>query len=488
MGACSSLCWQPAQVNLALGPVPAEVDLEDGAAPQKLGIISASFCYCLFAAAGDGAVFIDARPKEEFNRSHVTGAWSLEHLTSKTGGLGDTETAALRARLDLRWAVVLGSAAKPRTDQRVIKVLVLLRQAGIRPTSGQPLILRGGVPEFQRRFSFCMQSASENQIDSPACPAEILQPHWGAKSKFQRPHALYLGSLSCCRQVKAGKRQHPLAALGISVAVRLIPSVAQSDASENVQDLYQGLRFHNVQIEGLRSAAGSERPVAPAAGATLQSQVASEFKQKVRAAVAASSEACALVMQQPTPCLLCGPWSSLTAALCLSKVLPATHTAEELGALVKQRFPSADFDAVALAALSEVTGQHHAGDLRDAAGNQTGPLQPSALPKATLEAEMLCQQIRQRLKDRPKVAEVALGTTRTALEKVLAQPREERFRRLKASNERVTKEIMPNPEVVALLKLAGFGQDSTGDLLLPAAAPLQALRDVLAGIPKAKPV
>jgi len=478
MGACNSLLRQPAQVNVLLGPLQAEVDLKDGAAPQKVGIISVSFCYCLLAAGGDGAVFIDARSKAEFNQSHVFGAWSLEHLTSKTGRPSDSEAAALRARLDLRWAVVLGSDAKPRTDQRVKKVLILLRQAGIRPTSGQPLIMRGGIREFQRRFLICMRSGGEDQKELPALPAEILQPQW-SDGNYQRPRALYLGSLSCCRQVKA-KTLHPLAALGISVVVRLAADI------EDTQELHRGLRFHNISIESVESASAG-RPVAPAAGADLQRQADAEFKRQVRAAVAASNEACALVMQQSQPCLLCGPWSSLTAALCLSKVLPDSYTAEELAAIVKQRFPSSDFDTLALTALSEATGQQEASNLRNA-GNQPGPSQPSPVPQATLEAEMLCQQIRQRLKGQPKVVEVALGTTRTVLEKVLAQPREERLRRLKASNERVAREIMPNPEVLALLKLAGFGLDSSGDLLLPTAAPLQALRDVLAGIPKAKPV
>ena len=63
------------------------------------------------------------------------------------------------------------------------------------------------------------------------------------------------------------------------------------------------------------------------------------------------------------------------------------------------------------------------------------------------------------------------------LEKVLKEPMEERLRHLKASNERVQRELLTHPEAVALLRLAGFEVEASGDLVLAASAPLGKLQE-----------
>ena len=71
----------------------------------------------------------------------------------------------------------------------------------------------------------------------------------------------------------------------------------------------------------------------------------------------------------------------------------------------------------------------------------------------------------------------ALRTVQTVLEKVLAQPREQRLRRLRRTNLRVAHELLAHPEAVALLLLAGWEQVS-GDLVLRSEE-LAPLREVL---------
>lgn len=96
--------------------------------------------------------------------------------------------------------------------------------------------------------------------------------------------------------------------------------------------------------------------------------------------------------------------------------------------------------------------------------------------------EELCNSFRKR--DR-RGAEVALATVRAAIAHVLEKPTEEKFRRLRGSNARVKREVLAHQEAVILLRLCGFVGDGE-DLVLPPAAPLQALRDVLAKMPLAK--
>lgn len=514
MGACSSSFGLEPAGSLAepLEPIPAQVTLDDGAV-QKVGLASASLCYCLLSAPGDRSVFIDARPKTAFARSHPFGAWSLDALLSKSGGPSDSEASALRSRCDLRWAVLFGAESNPLKEAGVLNVLRLLKKSGVRPTSQLPLLLRGGVANFEARFGFCMRGAGEEKAQPlPPCPAELLEPGWAMKGKEKvrrpKPPALYLGSLSCClQQAVAGKAKRlpaPAAALKIAAVVQLVaPDDAGNEEKVDSKDLMRGLRLLQVPVP--TSAGPASQPVgasntdarpaaqvAPPVASTLQEQEAegaARFDQLARAAGTAAGEAAALVMQQTVPCLLCGPWSFLVAALCLAKVLPGPmRSAEELVALVKQRWPAAELDAVALAALGEVLGIRKASSAADvrqagAAGASSQPAQPHCqAPRATTEAEILCNQLRQRLKDDPRSSEVALSTVRTALEKVLGQPREDRLRRLKSSNARVQREIMSHPEAVALLKLAGFASDSSGDLVLSTTASLQALRDVLAGV------
>eukprot|EP00931_Biecheleriopsis_adriatica_P049345 TRINITY_DN28546_c0_g1_i1.p1 TRINITY_DN28546_c0_g1~~TRINITY_DN28546_c0_g1_i1.p1 ORF type:complete len:497 (+),score=108.39 TRINITY_DN28546_c0_g1_i1:66-1556(+) len=492
MGACAS-APRARGLSVQLGPVPAEVSLGDGQAPQKVGLASASLCYCLLAAPGNASVFIDTRPKESFLRSHVAGAWTLhsmlENLSTqeKERGPSESEAAALRSRCDLRWTVLLGGDANPLKDPQVLQVLRLLRQAGVRPTSQQALLLRGGMGEFSRRYTFCMRGKAQDDV-LPPCPAEILEPGWAAGGR-SRPPALYLGSNSCCSKGSVSVKAHPLKVLSMASVVRL---VSPEDAAV-ATDLVRGIKLLNVHVARVSQAEGPT-PVAPSASSIgNEEEAAADFNRVVAAAASAAMEACTLALQQSAPCMLCGPWSSVAAALCLSKVLPGpTRGGEELCALIKQRYPAADFNDAALAALNEALGHRQAASASSvraaaAAGatNQPPSVQPVVLPRAMMEADMLCKQFRERLRHDRSSAEVTLGTIRTALEKVLAQPREERLRRLKTSNARVARELLPHPEAVALLKLAGFANDAAGDLVLPTASSLQALRDVLAGLPAA---
>ena len=82
MGCTSSTTASPGPAALAAArgdPEPRDVALPDGST-LRVGLATDSLAYCLLAAHGDGALFIDVRTREAFNRSHIHGAWWLEHL------------------------------------------------------------------------------------------------------------------------------------------------------------------------------------------------------------------------------------------------------------------------------------------------------------------------------------------------------------------------------------------------------------------------
>jgi len=75
----------------------------------------------------------------------------------------------------------------------------------------------------------------------------------------------------------------------------------------------------------------------------------------------------------------------------------------------------------------------------------------------------------------PLAAQTTLTTLRTVLTNVANHPEDLKYRRLRGTNERLQREVLAHPEAVELLRLVGFVRDGD-DLVLPAAAPLQALR------------
>eukprot|EP00434_Breviolum_minutum_P021694 symbB.v1.2.019149.t1/scaffold1555.1/size186957/3 len=146
----------------------------------------------------------------------------------------------------------------------------------------------------------------------------------------------------------------------------------------------------------------------------------------------------------------------VVAALCLKKIFTSLRTTEELCVFLKDRCPRMALPPVAVLALNLALD---------------GPKSTTSVVSAK---DFACR-IRHRL---GMEAEVPLKTVRVVLEKVLAQPTEERLRRLKASNVRVQRELLAHPEAVALLQLAGF-TSSNGDLVLSSGAALAPLREVL---------
>lgn len=110
----------------------------------------------------------------------------------------------------------------------------------------------------------------------------------------------------------------------------------------------------------------------------------------------------------------------------------------------------------------------------------TGAADAGPAPPGTSYVEELCAKLRKQ-----RGGEAALGTVRAALTHVLEHPTEPKYRRLRGSNKRVKREILSHKEAVLLLRLSGFVADGE-DLELPPAAPLQALRDLLARLPPAK--
>lgn len=470
MGCCTS-GNEAAGEKLAarVDPEHREVVLKDG---SKMGVslVSNSLAYCLLVAHGDGVVFLDNRPRADFDRLHIHSAWSLDPIPAKPGAGGSSETsgpdtetllAAVRGRCNLRSVVIYNEKGSTLGDERVKAVLSLLQEAGARP-KGHPLLLRGGLASFSRRFDFCVCGrGGEKSRALPVCPAELLAPDWGG-----RPNALYLGTEHCVQE-------------------------------PNGIDVLSLLRVRNIiNMSGkpcVRARQGYSIVTLQAASSDDQAQAA------------AARDACAKLQRMSDPCLLYGPASALAAALFLMDVLPkAASSKDEAAAFIRLRFPAADFDTtVAKVALTCAKGQNSStlgpGGPRAAASSAASvPTDtPSAVQPAPVAApagsspnsdkekthvDEVCSRLQKR--DR-RGAEVAFGTIRVVFNNILEHPTEERYRRLKGSNARVRKEVFAYPEAVQLARLAGFVGDGD-DLVLPPPSSLQALRDILSMMPTTK--
>jgi len=77
----------------------------------------------------------------------------------------------------------------------------------------------------------------------------------------------------------------------------------------------------------------------------------------------------------------------------------------------------------------------------------------------------------------PMAAPLALQTLGKLLRNVATQPMEPKFRRLRGSSQRLQQEVLAHPEAVEILRIAGFVAEG-GDMVLHAAAPLEALRQL----------
>jgi len=165
----------------------------------------------------------------------------------------------------------------------------------------------------------------------------------------------------------------------------------------------------------------------------------------------------------------------------LAEALPrVAQSADEAEAYVRLRYPPAGvLDSAARLEVSRVIARK--------AGKKDPMLEEQSNAAAgvgegqqrTGVVQDLYSQLRRRNR---RGAEVALGTIQVALKNILEQPTEAKFRRLKGSNARVQREVLAHPEAVQILRVGGFVTDDQ-DLVLPPAAPLQALREVLAQLP-----
>lgn len=480
-------------------PEVVDVHLGDGGM-VSVGLLSESLAYCMLVGHGDGAIFLDARPRPDYERAHVAGAWCLEGLvcasaaasssttTAPSGaqpgpvglraagaGAGDREVAAwevaLRSRCGLRAVVICGGGgdAGLKRGGDVESILRLLRLAGARPK--EPLyVLRGGVPRFAAsRFKFCLRSSGgEKARPLPHCPAELLAPGWGAWAGVARPHALYFG------------RE---------------PGAAEAEA-------LVALRIRNVIVAGGAAAPGvavvrgASAPVRPRPGGRGAEKL--NDSQADAALLAAATDARAKLQRESAPCLLCGPAAALAAALFLVEVLPApaAQSAEQVTAFLRKRCPLA-------AAGLEVPHVRDSLAAAVAAKRERPPPTLGPSPEATARAPVAppaaadgaysagggaeeppyAAKVHARLLQRdPTGAQAAVATLHTVLGNILARPTEAKLRRLKGSNARVQREVLRHPEAQELLRLAGWVRDGE-DLWLPETSPLQALRDVLAALP-----
>ncbi|CAE7507085.1 unnamed protein product [Symbiodinium sp. CCMP2592] len=277
MGACCALGADPISES-TMSPAAAEVQLKTGEV-QRVSLVPASHCYCLLIAPGS-ALFMDVRSRDLFDRSHVFGAWSVGTL-SKAGNHG-----AIRSRCDLRWLVIMGSHEDPLKDERVLEILELLHDLQVRPISQRPLLLLGGVGEFQRRFPFCMRTAGKEQLEPlPVCPAEVVEPGQasvvkGAKSSKNR--SLYLGSLVCLMP----KNSEASRALKIAAAVRIIEESVDPDPEQG--PLLPGLNICEVRMPS--SAPVRSLDVEGKAGVT-DDKSCSSFDRSARAVACVAAEA-----------------------------------------------------------------------------------------------------------------------------------------------------------------------------------------------------
>eukprot|EP00439_Symbiodinium_sp_Y106_P080099 s1401_g18.t2 len=434
MGACCTLGADPVS-DSTMSPAAAEVQLKTGEV-QRVSLVPASHCYCLLIAPGS-ALFMDVRSRDLFDRNHVFGAWSVGTL-SKAGNHG-----AIRSRCDLRWLVLMGSHEDPLKDERVLELLELLHDLQVRPISQRPLLLLGGVGEFQRRFPFCMRTAGKEQLEPlPACPAEVIEPGQASVvkgAKASRNRSLYLGSLACL----TAKNSEASRALKIAAAVRIIEESTDPDPEHG--PLLPGLNVCEVHMPS--SAPVRSLDVEGKAG-VADDKSSSSFDRTARAVAYVAVEASGRALSMGAPCLLCGPWSAVAAALYVSRLKP-TWTGDELIAFIKERCPGT-WSHLAQEAL-------HLG--LEASQSPRSPHRRGLQSKAPLEAtraevEQLQQQLAQRLRLHPEEASRSLRTVRVALDKISTQPHEEKFRRLKASNDRVVRELLSHSEAVALLERA----------------------------------
>lgn len=419
MGCCSGLPDHPGEKAISTSSGrPVEVETADGV--QKVLIAPASYCYCLLISSA--ATFVDVRTKDAFSKNHLFGAWSLHSLVTRFPE-GREATNALKSLCDLRRVVVISE--NPLEDENVKKLLLLLKQT-VRPSQ---LLLMDDLHRFQQRFPFCMRQGSET-LPLPPCPSELVEPGgW-------KPPALYLGSVACLEE----RNEALLRCFKIGVVVQVVDEDHGRRWPRHLK--LQRVQLGKVDCLEIEGASESEKE---------------ERTWQLAAKVAAAAwEACERTLAQRVPCFLCGPWSMVVAALCLKKIFTSLRTTEELCVFLKDRCPSMALPPVAVLALNLALD---------------GPKSTTSV----VSAKDLACRIRHRL---GMEAEVPLKTVRVVLEKVLAQPTEERLRRLKASNVRVQRELLAHPEAVALLQLAGFTSNN-GDLVLSSGAALAPLREVL---------
>lgn len=403
---------------------PIEVII-DGSA--KVLIASASYCYCLLISSA--AIFVDVRDKESFSKSHLYGAWSLHsHVTRD-----EVASNALKSLCDLQRVVVV-SEANPLKDDKVKRLLELLKKTA-RPSR---VFLMDNLPQFQQRFPFCMRQGSET-FPLPPCPSELWVPE---PEKRQQPPALYLGPVTCLE-----RRHEALQCFKIGAVVQLVDDLP----NQTPLGLPGSIKLQRVQV--------AKMELETFEGTELEAQ---QRTLDLAAKVAASSlEASERILSLRVPCFLCGPWSAVVAALALRRILVSElRTTEELCGFLKDRCATTALPHVAILALNLALGSPS----------------PECL---ALAVPAQAAQLRQRLGE--EAATVPLKTVRSVLEKVLAQPSEERFRRLKASNPRVQREVLAHPEEVLLLHLAGFTTISR-DLVLPGTAAMGPLRQVLQSV------
>lgn len=486
-------------------PVLKEVALGDGSS-LTVGVASDSLAYCLLVASGEVAVFLDAQPRAAFDRAHVHGAWCLDGASggggsssSSSGGPAAAEAAhdaALRARCSLRSVVVYSSSAQTQGDERINDVLRTLQRVGARP-KGQVLVLRGGLEAFSKRFGFCVcGKGGEKAKPLGACPAEVLAPGWGGS----KPPALYLGAERCLLP-PAGQPSNALGVLRIGAIINLSGKPCPRT---------------NCKVIEVTGAAADDQ--------TLRAR-----------------EACAKLGRQGAPCMLYGSEqvAALAAALFLVEVLPkAVNSKDAAISLIKQRVPATELDsAAAQVLLARAAGMHvEATEVPNGPGGprvagspappppQAGRTEPpaAAQPPAQLlsvapspsgvaaapsrpppaaarssgkggaaagrgngavaKESSVAAEVFAKLHARDrKGSEIALKTLRAAWQHILDKPSEEKYRCLKGSNARVKSELLAYPEAVQLLRLVGFSQVGE-DFVLPEHAPLQVIRDVLAGL------
>jgi len=410
--------------------------LQDGSS-LRVALASQSLVYCFLAAHGDAAVLIDARTRAAFDQTHVCGSW---HLRNAGGEQPDAVVGSVKSRCGLRSVAVLGQEVDSLRDKGVLQVLAMLHKAAVRP-KGPVLVLRQGVASFARRFPFCMRSkGAEKETPLPPCPAELLGPGW---SGTRRPPTVYIGSEACVVEPSAGP---VFSALNVRTVI-----------NTNSKPLKTPHKRCSVVTIGKGIGADGE------------------------ALIAVAREGCDKVLRQSTACLVCGPACTLVASLVLAEALPrVAQSADEAEAYVRLRYPPAGvLDSAARLEVSRVIARK--------AGKKDPMLEEQSNAAAgvgegqqrTGVVQDLYSQLRRRNR---RGAEVALGTIQVALKNILEQPTEAKFRRLKGSNARVQREVLAHPEAVQILRVGGFVTDDQ-DLVLPPAAPLQALREVLAQLP-----